>query len=195
MLKFRNSGLILGEAARSCWYGNRSSCIELNDKIGEKLSLLNISINLTRSGILQHLWCFFICRFFHNWEIVENSNQKLSFFDFRLQIFGIYTYDSRASFFPSVKAGRQFSILSSSRWFQFEELKGLITKKKSVGLTYLYLCNSSHWRHENLQQSILPSKLAMGVITTRSQLATLCSWIRESSWLHEKRVLKTYCLE
>lgn len=47
---------------------------------------------------------------------MENTNQKLSFFDFRLQIFGIYMYDSRTFFFLSVKAIEQ-TVLDS---FLFE---------------------------------------------------------------------------
>lgn len=56
---------------------------------------------------------------------MENINQKLSFFDFRLQI---YMYDSRTSFFPSVKAIEQ-TVLDS---FLFE----MISIRRIKGIDY-----------------------------------------------------------
>lgn len=58
---------------------------------------------------------------------MENTNQKLSFFDFRLQIFGIYMYDSRTFFFLSVKAIEQ-TVLDS---FLFEMIS--IRRIKGIG--------------------------------------------------------------
>lgn len=72
-----------------------------------------------------------------SWKIsTKNYHSSIFVYKYTCMIRGLL------SFHRSKRSGRQFSILSSSRWFQFEELKGLITKKKSVGLTYLYLCNS-----------------------------------------------------
>lgn len=74
---------------------------------------------------------------------MENTNQKLSFFDFRLQIFGIYTYDSRASFFPLVKAIEQ-TVLDS---FLFEmisirRIKGIDYEEEKCWIDVLVLVQS-----------------------------------------------------
>lgn len=88
--------------------------------------------------MLPYLEIFFTIE--RSWKI-QTKNYHSSIFVYK---YSVYTRMIRGllSFHRLKRSSRQFSILSSSRWFQFEELKGLITKKKSVGLMYLYLCNS-----------------------------------------------------